>query len=166
MHIIFSHGMESGPNATKVTALAKLAEQHGFSTERPDYRGMPQWQERLQALEARLVQCQSERQEVALVGSSIGAYISAIASLKCSTAGLFLLAPPIHVPDQLPMLAARCALIFVAHGWSDEIISPEQVFRFSAQYRARLLLLQADHRMSAVLPELERYFSEFLACLS
>jgi len=36
-HAILSHGLESGPNATKVSALAAAAENLGWSTERPDY---------------------------------------------------------------------------------------------------------------------------------
>ena len=36
-HCILSHGFESGPDATKVTALAQAAERLGWSTERPDY---------------------------------------------------------------------------------------------------------------------------------
>ena len=36
-HCILSHGFESGPDATKVTALAEAAEKLGWSCERPDY---------------------------------------------------------------------------------------------------------------------------------
>ena len=36
-HCILSHGFESGPDATKVTALAEAAERLGWSHERPDY---------------------------------------------------------------------------------------------------------------------------------
>ena len=36
-HCILSHGFESGPDATKVTALAEVAERLGWRHERPDY---------------------------------------------------------------------------------------------------------------------------------
>ena len=36
-HCILSHGFESGPEATKVTALAEVATRLGWSHERPDY---------------------------------------------------------------------------------------------------------------------------------
>ena len=36
--IILSHGSDSGPDATKVSALAALAESLGWTTLRPDYR--------------------------------------------------------------------------------------------------------------------------------
>src|SRR5258707_1232324 len=38
--LILSHGLESGPEATKVTALAKVAESLGFRSVRPDYRDL------------------------------------------------------------------------------------------------------------------------------
>lgn len=36
-HCILSHGFESGPDATKVTALADVAKRFGWTHERPDY---------------------------------------------------------------------------------------------------------------------------------
>ena len=36
-HCILSHGFESGPDATKVTALADVAQRQGWTHERPDY---------------------------------------------------------------------------------------------------------------------------------
>ena len=36
-HCILSHGFESGPEATKVTALAEVAQRLGWTHERPDY---------------------------------------------------------------------------------------------------------------------------------
>ena len=36
-HCILSHGFESGPDATKVTALAVVAERLGWTCERPDF---------------------------------------------------------------------------------------------------------------------------------
>ncbi len=38
--IVLSHGLESGPDATKVSALAKVAEACGWSSVRPDYRDL------------------------------------------------------------------------------------------------------------------------------
>src|ERR1700739_2514008 len=36
--LILSHGLESGPDATKVSALARVAAPLGFDSVRPDYR--------------------------------------------------------------------------------------------------------------------------------
>src|SRR5690349_15875809 len=38
--LILSHGLESGPDATKVSALAQIAEPLGFRSVRPDYRDL------------------------------------------------------------------------------------------------------------------------------
>lgn len=37
-HVILSHGSNSGPDATKVSALAQVARELGWSTVNPDYR--------------------------------------------------------------------------------------------------------------------------------
>ena len=37
-HVILSHGSDSGPEATKVSALARVAESLAWTTARPDYR--------------------------------------------------------------------------------------------------------------------------------
>ena len=39
-HIIISHGLESSPDATKATALSKVAEALGWTQQRPDYRDL------------------------------------------------------------------------------------------------------------------------------
>ena len=39
-HVIISHGLESGPDASKATALARVAGALGWTHERPDYRDL------------------------------------------------------------------------------------------------------------------------------
>ena len=101
-HCILSHGFESGPDATKVTALAEVAQRLGWTHERPDYTDLDAMRavssvgdvrarlQRLIALATDAAQCGP----VVLAGSSLGAYISAIASLQVPTRGLFLMVPP------------------------------------------------------------------------
>src|SRR5690606_15956034 len=78
-HAIISHGLQSGPDATKATALARAAEALGWSTELPDYRDIdakgvlgdvPARIARLRALAERAPR------PLVLAGSSMGAYIS------------------------------------------------------------------------------------------
>ncbi|MEO6155855.1 MAG: YqiA/YcfP family alpha/beta fold hydrolase, partial [Thermomonas sp.] len=104
-HCILSHGFESGPDATKVTALADVAQRLGWSHERPDYSDLDAMHEvsnlgdvlkRLQ----RLLQIATEaasRGPLVLAGSSLGAWISARASLEVPVRGLFLMAPPVSM---------------------------------------------------------------------
>lgn len=157
--LICSHGMESGPGATKITAIAQLAEQRGLTALRPDYRDQPDWRDRLQRLQSLISESEDP---VILLGSSIGAYISALASCTHPVSGLFLLAPPIAAEPQLPALQARCEHQWIVHGWDDELIAPAQVVDFACRQRARLLLIPADHRLTGCVPMLLRQFGEFL----
>lgn len=159
--LICSHGMESGPGATKISALADLATARGLVAIKPDYRDLTHWEPRLARLNA-LVAEHLQAGPVLLLGSSIGAYISALASLEQVVAGLFLLAPPISAPPLLPPLSMRCQHSWIVHGWHDELISPAQVVDFAQRHDARLLLLSANHRLDGCVPTIERQFSEFL----
>ena len=80
-HCILSHGFESGPDATKVTALAEVAQCLGYSHERPDYTDLDSKREvtplgDVQARIARLLalsETAARRGPVVLAGSSLGA---------------------------------------------------------------------------------------------
>ena len=113
-HCILSHGFESGPDATKVTALADVAERLGWTHERPDYTDLDGKREvtplgdvpaRIARLLA-LVQAAAQRGPVVLAGSSLGAYISGHVSQQVPVAGLFLMAPPVVMQGAPPMPAA------------------------------------------------------------
>ena len=89
-HCILSHGFESGPDATKVTALAEVAERFGWTHERPDYGDLDARREisplgdvpqRLLRLRA-LALTATGRGPLVMAGSSLGAYISARIALE------------------------------------------------------------------------------------
>lgn len=80
-HCILSHGFESGPDATKVTALSAVAERFGWSHERPDYGDLDAKREissvgdvpaRLERLRG-LARAAAARGPLVLAGSSLGA---------------------------------------------------------------------------------------------
>ncbi|QOW23974.1 alpha/beta fold hydrolase [Lysobacter sp. H23M47] len=154
-HCILSHGFESGPDATKVTALAQAAAELGWTCERPDYTDLdacadisplgdvPQ---RLQRL-VELTRAAAARGPVVLAGSSLGAFISAHASMQVPVAGLFLMAPPIRMNQAHPIDAADVPLS-ILHGWDDELIPAADVVGWAQERRARLLLVDDDHRLS------------------
>jgi pimeloyl-ACP methyl ester carboxylesterase len=161
-HIILSHGLESGPNASKITRLAGLAEAAGWTTERPDYSDLRDPAARVARLEQR---CRATAtQPLVLVGSSMGAYISGIVSNRLPVQGLFLLAPPVSLPNAelFELAAERCLLV---HGWDDELIPPEAVLGFASVRSLRTLMLPDDHRLSASIDEIAASFSFFLAQL-
>ena len=155
-HCILSHGFESGPDATKVTALATVAPRLGWTCERPDYTDLDAMREvgelgdvaaRLERLLG-LARAAAGRGPLVLAGSSLGAWISGMASLQVPVAALFLMAPPIRMQDAHPLRAAPVPTAIV-HGWDDELIPAAEVVEWAAARRDRLLLVDDTHRLSA-----------------
>lgn len=171
-HCILSHGFESGPDATKVTALAEGAERLGWSHERPDYTGFDARHEvselgdvpgRLQHL-LELARQAAGRGPLVLAGSSLGAWISGRASLEVPVAGLFLMAPPVHMAPAPPLEAAQVPTSIV-HGWDDELIPAQSVVDWAQARRARLLMVDDTHRLSNHVAASAEAFAALLAAL-
>ena len=171
-HCILSHGFESGPDATKVTALAEVAERLGWSHERPDYTDLDACREvsELGDVEARLARLReiaataAARGPVVLAGSSLGAYIAGRVSLEVPIRGLFLMAPPTTM-GRLPALDAAAVPVSIIHGWDDELIPAQQVTDWAHPRRARLLLVNDSHRLSDHVEASADAFAQLLASL-
>lgn len=155
-HCILSHGFESGPDATKVTALAEAAEALGWTHERPDYTDLDARRDvsalgdvaaRLERLRER-VRAALPRGPVVLAGSSLGAWASGRVSMEFPLAGLFLMAPPIRLNAAHPLEAANVPMSII-HGWYDELIPADDVVAWARARGARLLLVEDGHRLSA-----------------
>ena len=171
-HCILSHGFESGPDATKVTALAEAAQALGWTHERPDYTDLDAKREvtelgdvpaRLQRLLG-LAQAAAARGPLVLAGSSLGAYISGLVSLQVPIAGLFLMAPPIRM-GEAPELDAAIVPTSILHGWNDELIPAQHVVDWAHRRRARLLLVDDSHRLSDHVRTSAQAFAELLRSL-
>ncbi|MCC7634941.1 hypothetical protein [Stenotrophomonas rhizophila] len=171
-HCILSHGFESGPDATKVTALAEVAQRLGWTHERPDYTDLDAMRQvssvgdvraRLQRLLGRAGAAAAQG-PVVLAGSSLGAYISAIASLQVPTGGLFLMVPPTTM-GPMPALDAAKVPISVVHAWHDELIPAAQVIAWAQARSARLLMVDDGHRLNNHVEASARAFEELLLSL-
>ena len=171
-HCILSHGFESGPDATKVTALAAVAEAAGWTHERPDYTDLDARREvselgdvpaRLQRLFG-LAQAAAARGPLLLAGSSLGAWISGRVSLDVPVAALFLMAPPVRMAPA-PELEAAAVPVSIVHGWHDELIPAADVVAWAAPRNARLLLVDDSHRLSAHVEASAQAFAALLATL-
>lgn len=169
-HCILSHGFESGPDATKVTALAEAADALGWSHERPDYTDLDAQREiselgnvpaRLERL-LQLAKSAAARGPVVLAGSSLGAYISGLASLQVPVAGLFLMAPPIRMGKANPLDAAPVPTSII-HGWRDELIPADEVVMWAQARRDRLLLVDDSHRLAEHVESSKLAFAALLA---
>lgn len=171
-HVILSHGLESGPQATKVTALAVAAESSGWTSERPNYLDLDATRDpaRLPDRLARLVdRCRAaiaeNRGPLVLAGSSMGAFISGLASLEIDVRGLFLLAPPVRIDGYRELDAARVPTS-ILHGWRDELIPAAEVVAWAAPRCDELSLVDDSHRLADHVDYGAEAFARFLVRLS
>jgi alpha/beta superfamily hydrolase len=158
--IIYNHGMDSIPWGKKALALAEIAENRGFEFRSPDYQASNDLEWRVQQL---LAQNISGYEKIILAGSSMGAYVATVAAEVINPNGLFLIAPAFYLPGYArTKFSPQTARIEVFHGWQDDVVPPENVWRFCTEHQARLHLLDADHRLLSILPIMTAAFDRFL----
>jgi predicted esterase len=152
--------------------LAEVAQRHGWTHERPDYSDLDAKREisdlgdvyaRIDRLLG-LARAAAERGPLVLAGSSLGAYICGAVSLQVKPAGMFLMAPPIAM-GPAPRLQAADVPISIIHGWDDELIPAADVVAWAYPRRARLLLVDDSHRLSAHVEGSADAFSRLLQSL-
>jgi predicted alpha/beta-hydrolase family hydrolase len=153
--VVLSHGSGSSPQATKVSALAALAEARGWTTQRPDYRD-DDARGHLGSVAPRIARLRATIEDLdappVLVGSSMGAFDSALVSLDVPVAGLLLLATPAAIPGYPRALEVRRDVpTMLVHGWRDEVCPVAATREFAAHGRLPLLLVDDDHRLGASL---------------
>lgn len=167
-HAILSHGLDSSPEATKVSALARVAEAMGWSTERPDYSDIDargDIREVSARLERLVDRANAASQPLVLAGSSMGAFISALATLEVECVGLFLMAPPVVLEDFPQSLDAELLPTTVIHGWDDELIPAGDVVRWAQVRNDRLIMVDDSHRLERHVDFCAEEFGRFLAAL-
>ena len=158
--VLFSHGQESGPWGTKITALAQDARNAGLEADSIDYRGMPDPAERAARLVARM---RESGGKFLLVGSSMGGYVAVAAAQQQPAAGLFLMAPALAVPGWPKLQDTVSAPAFIVHGWQDDIVPIQWSIDFARANHARLHLLDAGHSLTEALDEIRALFRAFLS---
>ncbi len=169
-HVIISHGLNSGPDATKATAIAQACDLLGYSFECMDYRDLDAVMPPLGDVEARierlLTAVRTVREPVILAGSSMGAFISAHVSLRAPVQGLFLMAPPISLEGYEMTLETAAVPLSIVHGWHDQLIPAEAVLAWSKMRQARICMVNDDHRLSQHVDFCAQQFALFLGSLS
>lgn len=167
--VILSHGSDSAPDATKVSALASVADELGWRALRPDYRVEDKLghagsvQPRIEKL---IASAQDTHAPLVLAGSSMGAFVSGLASLRIPCAGLFLVALPLRIPrwsENFDMAAVPAMLV---HGFNDEVCPVSAAARFANARHIPTLLLPGGHRLAAQVPAICQQFRLFLEQLS
>jgi pimeloyl-ACP methyl ester carboxylesterase len=143
--VVFSHGKESGPWGSKITAMSAVVRDLGVEVESVDYRGLDDPRARVRKL---IGVGAPLKGRLLLVGSSMGGYVSAAAASELGARGLFLLAPAFymagfeeHTPQNVACPAA------IVHGWHDDIVPAENSIRWAREHQAALHLLDSDHRL-------------------
>lgn len=164
-HAIISHGLQSGPDATKAMALARSAQSLGWSVEIPDYRDLDEVSQLGDVL-GRILRLRDAARaagtRLVLAGSSMGAFISARVSLETPVSGLFLMAPPIRLQGFDISLEAARVPTRIVHGWHDELIPATEVVRWAATRSDQLVLVDDSHRLAAHVGFCADRFAEFL----
>lgn len=159
MKVIFSHGKESGPWGSKIKRLAQVAEEHGCSVESIDYTDTLDPDVRADRLVGILNEVEGD---ILLVGSSMGGYVSMVAAEEARVTGVFLLAPALYIPGYKQQNYTSKVNVEIVHGWSDDIIPPENSIKFAKSADCSLHLISGDHRLNSSIEVVETLFAQFL----
>jgi predicted alpha/beta-hydrolase family hydrolase len=165
--VILSHGLESGPQATKVSALAEVCDALGWASVRPDYRAIDARHDPLAIGEriALALRHAPATGRIVFGGSSMGAFISGFASIERACDGLFLLALPTAIPGYPRAFVAADVPTTLVHGWNDEVCPVDATITFARERGATLHLVRDDHRLGRHVGFCAEMFHRFLAGL-
>ena len=159
-YVVFSHGKESGPLGSKIQRLMTVAEELGLKTTSIDYRECANASERISILTDYINQLDVPLNQIVLVGSSMGGYVSIAVANEQPIAGLFLMAPALWMKSEEYNIQSYCPktqYVEIVHGMHDDIVPYENSIRFAKEHDSTILhLVPDDHRLKAS--------HDFLAC--
>lgn len=162
--VVFSHGQESGPWGTKISAMAEAVRAQGCAADSVDYRGIDDPALRVDKL---VGHCAPLTRPIVLVGSSMGGHVATAAASTVNAVGLFVLAPAYYMPGYEALTPAAPDIpISIVHGWGDEVVPVENSIRFAAACKATLHIVNGDHRLTANIDEINHYLVRFIARIS
>jgi len=162
--VYFSHGQESGPWGTKIEAMAEAVRALGCRAESIDYQGIADPTERVDKL---IAECQSVKEPLILVGSSMGGHVATVAAARVNAIGLFVLAPAYYIAEYEYLTPPAPDIpISIIHGWRDDVVPPENSIRFASKCHATLHLVNGDHRLTENIDEIISYLTRFVRDLS
>lgn len=159
MKIYFSHGKESGPWGFKIKRLAAIATEHGCDVDSIDYTDTHDPDLRVERLVGIL---KNEQQKCILVGSSMGGYVALMAAGKVETHALFLMAPALYMRGYKEEYCTTHRHVEIVHGWSDDIIPPDNSIRYAREADCSLHMISGDHPLNTSIEVVEGLFGVFL----
>tara|TARA_X000000368_G_scaffold409739_1_gene392193 strand:- start:455 stop:955 length:501 start_codon:yes stop_codon:yes gene_type:complete len=158
--VIFSHGQESGPWGTKITAMSDVAKKMNCDVKSIDYRGIKDPCDRVKKLNKEIMYISTS---LVLVGSSMGGYVATAASNHPNVKGLFVLAPAYYIEGFDHSLIDSVSVPFeIVHGWYDDVVPVENSIRFAQSEHANLHILNGNHGLTENLDDINLYFQQFL----
>lgn len=156
--MVFSHGLDSSPQALKIQWLQPVAMAAGWQVEAPDYGDA--------SAEARVDQlCEvlAGLEQPALVGSSLGGAVSVFAAQRVAVSGLFLMVPAVYWPGYEDLsYTCEAPVIEVVHAWHDSVVPLAQVLRWAQEHSAPMRIVNDDHVLHQSRAALEDQFKHFL----
>jgi len=160
MKVYFSHGKESGPWGTKIKRLARIAEGMGCAVVSIDYTDLMDPDLRVERLLEVLAR---EEDSFVLVGSSMGGYVSLLASAAVDAKAVFLMAPALYMPGyEGQQYRSRSSHIEIVHGWADDVIPAEHSIRYAKEYDCTLHLISGDHALNSSIELVAELFTQFI----
>jgi alpha/beta superfamily hydrolase len=158
--VYFSHGKESGPRGSKIKRLSVIAEDLGCTVESIDYTDTMDPDLRAERLLKVLAE---EENDFVLVGSSMGGYVSLVASGEVDAKAIFLMAPALYIQGyNKQAYNSRCSHNEIVHGWSDDVIPPEHSIKYAKEANCTLHLISGDHALNGSLEVVAGLFEEFI----
>jgi pimeloyl-ACP methyl ester carboxylesterase len=161
--VVFSHGKESGPWGSKITAMAAVARDLDLGVESVDYRGIGDPGARVEKL---IAVARGLAGPLVLVGSSMGGHVAAAAAARLEARALFLLAPAFYMPGFEQYTPQDIAVpTVIVHGWHDDIVPVENSIRWAREHRATLHVLDSEHRLEDQIAPICALLRDFLSGL-
>ncbi|WP_372965963.1 YqiA/YcfP family alpha/beta fold hydrolase [Marinobacter sp.] len=166
--VFLSHGLESGPNGTKVQAMKAVAEEFpGVRAEAIDHRNTKDPEERLLQMRSAMEAAGAKPERTILAGSSMGGWVCAQTSSQIPVLGCFLLAPALALPkypQSSPVI--RASYVQIIHGWNDDVVPILPVLKLAREQALDTLILSDGHRLENSVGRVAQEFRYFMeACL-
>lgn len=146
-HVVFLHGLESGPNGPKFQALSVFPR-----VSAPDTEGVLDVHTRVQRVIHHL---EAKGTPAILVGSSLGGLVALLVSTARPdlVAGLVLCAPALHRPETQAVGTLSCPAIII-HGENDEVVPLETVHKEADRLQISVCVVDDGHQLQSSIPEI------------
>jgi pimeloyl-ACP methyl ester carboxylesterase len=147
IQVVFSHGKESGPLGTKIISMMDYVKSnYDCEVHSIDYQNLSSPEDRVSKLVSFL---KTLNGDIVLVGSSMGGYVSTVASEKVNIKGLLLLAPAFYLDGyEVQNFSSSCKNISIIHGWEDDVVIYQNSVLFAKKNVAKLLIVNDNHRLA------------------